>query len=518
MCLFEIISVNVDRWQCSCPVPCTFQIYECEVSYASTSHYSIDKLLENENITKLKQSLLNAKEISSRFDRTKFASTVQFASLLNSEYSNLHTLVLYSLEESVKRLQSHIRKEFEVIFNIYKFKERLYRYQIYNVVKNFIRGRNAMDERTFHIIALAYAEFGLAVENKIKHMMDQPEQDIKRYYYMTAMEMIENRRQLVNMCMKNYSDLYNAYKEGTRIFNYRFENISRSHNNASVPQQLIKLTVDHDSYSRKYGPILGKRLNETIERLNTLELHVYNEYHYGNTTVDEIENTVTEYYRTMRNYLFAKSVFDEYIVEWPVKILENRLENFNLLWNSINANYEDIFQNLHSTIQGIQNANRTLSYINSNVIQALNNYLFVGNSSKLSTAEIMASKDIQQNISELQNFFDQVRSRELRVMDTLSRIHEDSIDFWTTVVEDNDSKEYYHFVNRTELTRNLSEILNETKQEFLVNRELLQFSKIIQNKDTLFFTTFEKVSEEFSAFKDSIKIDNNFLRLISVKQ
>ncbi|KAJ8297666.1 hypothetical protein KUTeg_024197 [Tegillarca granosa] len=510
-CLRDV-KVNVDRWRCSCPVPCSFQIYESEVSYAGTSHYSIDKLLENENITQLKQSLLNAKEISARMDRTKFGSTVELAQLLNLEYSNLHTLGLNSLEESVKRLQMLVRKEYEVIFGTYKFKERLYRFQIYNVVKNFIRGRNAMNERTFHIIALAYAEFGLAIKNKIKHMMNQAETETKLFYYMSAMEMIENRRQLVNMCLKNYSDLYTAYKEGTRIFDYQFENIPRTHNNASVPINLIKLATDHDSYSRKFGPRLGERLNETIWRLNTLEQLVYDEYHHGNTTVEEIENAVDEYYRTMRNYLYAKSVFDEYIVEWPVGILENRLEKFNLLWNSINSNYEDIFQNLVSTIKGIQNATFTLSYIKSTVIQILNNYLFLGNISKLSTAEIISSKNVQQKILELQNFFDQVRSREHRLLDTLTRINEDSIDFWTIVVQDNDSVDYYHFVNRTKLTRNLSEILNETKREFIENRKLLQFSKIIQNMDNLFFATFEKVTEDLSAFKDSIRIDNDFLR------
>lgn len=87
---------NKYKDNCECPVPCHRLVYEPLISYASTSNFDIDTLLQQEEMTKeLKESYVYAREIGQKVER----------SIIEEDKR-----LIYNFYEKVKEMSSAINK------------------------------------------------------------------------------------------------------------------------------------------------------------------------------------------------------------------------------------------------------------------------------------------------------------------------------------------------------------------------------------------------------------------------
>ncbi|XP_060079768.1 uncharacterized protein LOC132559172 [Ylistrum balloti] len=499
---------------CDCPVPCNFILYEPDISYASTSQYSVNKFLRNNDKEVLSAALLKATEVTSRMENSTFQRTKNLAENFERTLLDVENLLLDNLASMLDNLSIMVNNSYSETFDVYSNKEFLYRFQEYIVKKNFVRARDAMEERAIHIVALAYAEFILTVESRIRMLANENFTDHSARVMMheTTTLMLENRKEIINLAYDNYSSLIYAYETGSPIFNYSFEGLSRRYNEPATPKHLIMKARVHNSYAVKYGEKYGGYLNMTIERLDWLK--ELSDIAFANSTLDEDRMFYCreEFKFCMRNFVFARSVFYFETIEWPIGILQKRREKFNNLWVQYTSVMENIVQSLKSLILEL-NKTETL-FLNplNKVRRDISQYIRGENVTKMVIVELLTSQVIQDGITEFRMFFQNIRVREANLLDWIDRLEEDVIELWRTVVQDVDSTEYYNYTQETRFLRNFSEVAVEIRLTFTTIRNMCQMSQIVDNKDALLLDALDAFILDARAYKESIKIDSEFIK------
>ncbi|XP_033762490.1 LOW QUALITY PROTEIN: uncharacterized protein LOC117344005 [Pecten maximus] len=499
---------------CDCPVPCNFILYEPDISYAATSQYAVNKFLNNNDKEVLSAALLKATEVTSRMENSTFETTVALAMNFEHTFIDVEHLLVNKLESMLDNLTMIVNESYSETLGVYKNKEFLYRYQEYIVRKNFVRARDAMEERTIHIVALAYAEFILTIESRIRMLANVNFTDPSARIMMheTTTLMLQNRKEIVNLAYDNYSTLISAYDTGSPIFNYSFEGLGRHYNGPATPRHLIMEARIHNRYAIKYGEKYGEYLNKTIERLEWLQ--ELSDIAYLNSTLDEDRMFYCreEFKYYMRNFVFARSVFYFDTIEWPIGILQKRLEDFNSIWYQYTSVMENILQSLKSLLLELDKTEKLFLNPLNKVRWDILQYIQGENVTKMEIVELLTSQFIQDGMSEFKMFFQNIRVREANLVDWINRLEEDVLQIWRTVVVDIDSTEYYEYIQETRFLRNFSEVAEEIGSTFSEIRTICQMSEVVDNKDALFLDALEAFIADARAYKESIKIDSDFIK------
>lgn len=498
---------------CDCPVPCSFRLYETDISYASTSEYSLNKFLSDDDKGNLSQSLLEAAEVTSRYEVAKYS---QIQSLYDNFVRHMDTVrrrVIVNVKETVNKATLEVNQRYKEIEDHYNWKDYLYRYQEYILQKNFMRPRDAYEERIFHIVALGYAEYIMTVEGRIRMLAGGEfiDDSTRRLLYEDISALLTNRKMIVEIALVNYTSLIEAYDTGIQIFNYKFFDTPRAHNIPAAPKLLIKESRVHNSYATRYGKRFGSYLNRTIAVLEVC--HELLDEAYSNMTLDEESMTdCREKFRyLMRNWVFARSVFYFDTIDWPLKQIEERHENFDKQWNELNTVFGNLNQSLISLKTEIESFEEgtfeSIKEIRDSVKDYLNNTV-----SKLYISERFTSLSFKHLVTKFDLFFQQLRSRESSMMDWLSQMNDDAFGILKVIVYDQDSWEYYNFTGRTEYLGNISDIESDLKENYTATAALMQFSLTVNGSDSVLLSTFSDFVEEMMAYKDSLKIDSSFIK------
>ncbi|XP_069114351.1 uncharacterized protein [Argopecten irradians] len=515
-CLKSLIDEfpSIHDKHCDCPVPCNFVLYEPDISYASTSEYAVNKFLNNNDKDVLSEVLLRATEVSSRMENSTFNRTVTLSRNLENKLVEVDHLLSDVLTSMLDNLTMLLNNSYSETLDVYSKKEDLYRFQKYIIQKNFIRAKDAMEERAIHIVPLAYAEFILTIESRIRMLANENFTDHSARIMMhdTTTLMLQNRKQIIKIAYSNYSKLINAYDTGSPIFNYSFEGRSRRYNDPATPKHLIMEARVHNSYAIRYGERYGRYLSRTIQKLDYLQELL--DIAYTNSTLDE--DRMFDYREGfkfyMRNFVFARSVFYFDTIEWPVGILQKRLEDLNTIWIQYTSLMENIQQSLNSMLSEL-NKTETL-FLNPlrKVRRDIRLYINGGNVTKMEIVDLLTSQIIQDGMSEFRKFFQAIRVRETNLVDWINRMEEDVIHIWQTVVQDIDSIRYYEYMQYSQFLRNFSDVAIEIKSTFYEIQAMSELSQTVDNKDALFLDVLDKFIADAKAYKNSIKIDSDFIK------
>lgn len=464
----------------------------------------------------LSSALLYATEVTSRMENVTFERTKYLASNFGNTLADVERLLLNNLTNILSNLITMADYNFKKTQTMYNMKEFLYRYQTYIVTKNFVRARDAMEERTIHIVALAYAEFILTIESRIRMLANENFTDTSARLMMqeTTTLMLENRKEIVERAYANYTTLINAYDTGSPIFNYSFEGLARRFNGPATPVHLIMEARVHNTYARKYGERFGQYLNKTAERLDWL--HELSNIAYLNSSLDEERMFYCrEQFRFyMRNWVFARSVFYFDTIEWPIGILKNNLQKLKSIWQEYSTMMENIQQSLQSLVKDVNKMDALFLHPLNEVHRDITQYIQSGNVTKMTIAELLTSQVIQDGITDFKTFFQNVRVREANLIDWINRLEEDVLAMWKIVVEDEDSVSYYQYIHENQYLRNFSEVAVEIRSNFSEIIKLCYMSQVVGNKDSLFLDALEQFITNARSYKESIKIDSEFIKYV----
>lgn len=442
-----------------------------------------------------------------------FQRTQKLAKNLEGALTDIEELLSTNLTEMVKRLLKSMNECYTDMSSLYNTKEFLYRFQIYIVQKNFIRGKDAMEERTIQNVALMYAEFILTIEKRIRRLADRNFTDpsARLMMHIASIILLSNKRTTIEMAYRNYTQLTHAYDNASPIFNYSFENLSRAYNGPATPKHLIILARVHNEYAINHGRLYGVYLKKLINSINSL-MNLTDMAYYNSVLDEESVVNARELLHTyMRRFVFARSVFYYETVEWPVRILETRLAQFRNIWQKYSGVVKNIQQSLKSLEISGEQVKTIFLYPMRHVQSKVDHYILSNNETKMSIAELMTSAKISEGIHHFRSHFNSLRSRETILTDLIHQIETDVMNMWQIVVEDTNSEEYYLYTNQSQLLRNFTEIEREIRTNFTAIKHLCHFAQIVANKDAAFLQAFEAFLTDARDYQNSIKIDSNFV-------
>lgn len=497
---------------CSCPVSCNFRVFETDLSYGTTSDYSLRKYLSSNDTSKLAVDLLKATEVTSRYEDSKFSKVKDFYVKLSQNTESL-SRVYERLVNMVDYLINRTGAIFEDIKNHYDFKGYLYKFQIYNMEKNFMRARDAMEERHVHIVSLGYAEYILIIEKTIRKLSDPRFQDnsSRLFLYETLKDKIDCRIEIIERVLVNYTSLKNAYSSSERIFNYRFMDSPRSHNGPVTPKKLITDSVYHNDYANKSTERYEEYLNDTVKALNLCKNLAEIAYVNGMVNETTLGLCVEDFRFSMRNWVYIKSLFYYEIVDRPKRILQERLENFEMICNDFQLMFQNINQSLYSIrtentdfgasiLKPIENRNRILQrYLNATA-------------TKLEVSEVFLSNTTESILAKFQLYFQLLKTRQTTLTDWVTQLHYNAKGIWESIINDEDSLDYYNFVNKSEYSRNITEVEVDLNDSFTMVIDAVRFSDVIGGSDAQLLSTFDRIVDHMTEFKKSLRIDSNFIR------
>lgn len=501
------------RRYCTCPIPCNTILYDPSVSYASTSSYAVDSLLTKVTSGDVENKFLRAREVSNRVVVERFNHTKQLITKLAASFSNLKRL----FDENIN---DRIDKQVKLLSNFYndttkqaKTKQWMNKYQTYAVEKNFLRVREAMEERTLKYLAFDYLNFIYIIENRLRELAgnELTDKTIRKFLYVMIVNSCKANIEKGNKAMGNYTELLGSFQNGTPIFNYKYKATPRSHNIYIVPKPLLSRALTHSSYAIKYT----KKLPQWIKRVqDSLQMYIdlANETFINHTLNETRMAQISEAYnKACKNYNFAKSAFYFYSVDWS----KEQVEQKELVTSALLEKYENIandmkfnLQNLESLLRSLQNTiMHNLTVTGRLAIDYLN-----ASTSKRSLAKIFTSASIRQGINELKTFFIEIRARGSTLFDSWNKLAMASVNIWENILNDVDLVDYYTFLNQTEYLQGLADVTKHILDQHDKARDENDLRELVGNTDRIFLYRLENVIEEMAAFEESLKMDTDFLR------
>ncbi|XP_053396435.1 uncharacterized protein LOC123544907 isoform X3 [Mercenaria mercenaria] len=501
------------REDCGCPVPCYFALYDPSVSYASISNHLVSKLLTSSEASLLVDKLENASEITSKMDRDTFEYFKSIADTFYNKFTQL-TEVIASISNCLSSQRNVTEEIVSEMTDVYNVKERIYRYQDYSIEKNFLRGREAMEERTLNNVANAYAEFAMLNKRRIIRLATENNTDDTGRFelYKLVTDDLIVRQEIAEKARANITLLLNAYITGTPIFNYKFEDLPRAHNPFIVPKPLMNYSMNHNHYMIKYVP----KLNSSDFDLMYSVLDMFIEQAsiaYENRTVNESTlNYVYERFQfACRTYMFSKSVVYTQGIELPSRVIQERLSNFKNEWSSFNSDIVDLRQNMNSLTTLLKNVTTNILPDLERIIFQMRNYTENSEGHLMQLANVFLSNETKLLTNILKNFFQEVQTRGQQIHDSANLLHKPIENIWTTIITDEDSIEYYNYTDNVLFLRNLSVVLREWADNVNELKDL-DVRRHVFNKDEDYFVANDAVTVHLEEFKDAIVVDGMFLK------
>ncbi|KAK7480846.1 hypothetical protein BaRGS_00027932, partial [Batillaria attramentaria] len=503
------------RDECTCPIPCEFLIFDPALSFATTSVFATDRFLAAASGTgDMEAKYLKALEVTNRMEDLKFQRFLDVEETVRTRLEELSFLMSEEVRERILLARDTVDRAYNRTKTAWEKKDYLYRWQEYHVRKNFMRPRDAMNERTFDFLCMGFQEFANLTETKIWQLVD-PEinsSDVRQTLFALLMTSLNARMDLAERAFANFTQLYDAYYNGTPVFRYKFLKEPRAMNIYITPKPLLRNSLEHSAYALRYSVRVGDDIlnfKAAIARFAELARGAYENY---TLDANDVYLADVNFLWRGRRYLHSKSTFFAESIEYPQRILQERMTKFDQMLRQYDITVQ-------STIDNINSLKTSLAHLEDSILQRLNHsmqtagyYIHSGNVTKLQIAKELTSQKIYEGISDLKVFFQSLRSRGQRIFDNWDPIAQTTVDIWNVITDDEDMFEYYNITNMTEFLRDSAELALEIRDEYDSYRKEFDFRNMVGNADSLFLKSLEDLMTEMERYLKSSVIETDFIR------
>ncbi|XP_076472588.1 uncharacterized protein LOC143301990 [Babylonia areolata] len=503
------------RDECSCPIPCSFLIFDPAISFATTSVFATDRLLAAASRTNdLGTRYLDALEITNRMEAIKFNRFVRMDLEARERLSELSDIMLDKVRDVILQTESSLQGISNATLTAWNRKDHLYRWQEYHVRKNFMRVRDAMEERTFNYLTMGFQEYANLTESRIWTLADPniTTPAVRESLYKIVMTTLNAKMDLADRAFLNYTDLYSAYFNGTPVFRYKFLKEPRKDNVYITPKPLLKESLFHSSYATRYSNRVGDdilKFRAAVERFAELAMGAYEN---GTLDKDDMYYADVEFLWRGRRYLHSKSTFYFESIEYPLRIIQERLATFERMWRTYETAVRESLNNivsLKSSLFDLENS--ILKRLHYSMLMA-RGYVIHGNVTKLEIAKELTSQNIYIGISDLKVFFQSLRLRGQKIFDNWDKIKMATASIWEAVVNDEDMLLYYEYKNMSAFLRNMSDIVQEMDDEFNDYRQRFDFRFLVGSADSLFLKSLQDLMADLENYLKVSNIETDFIR------
>ena len=216
-----------------------------------------------------------ARETTQRMNMASFNLFRAKVHAAANAFNVLKALLIDNVQEKIQDNLDFIVAMRKDMIKIIESKLTIYKYQKYSLQKNFMRARDAMEERTFSTLCFGFHEHVFKIElmlNDMSNAMDDGNREVAIALYTILINSLQTRIETARKAYANYTQLYTAYETGDRIFNYKFKSYPRKYNSYINPRPLLNNSLRHNGYAIRYAPRVGEDIlrvmNATLEFQN----------------------------------------------------------------------------------------------------------------------------------------------------------------------------------------------------------------------------------------------------------
>lgn len=520
ICIFFVLLYYTDTFSnlsdfCNCPVSCRSRVFETDLTFGSLSEFSGKQFISSRDAAKIKTDLLEAMETTSRYEESKLSIMKHFYSILTNNTETMSSLLGRSVQV-VNDLNKWTLSLYKDTFAHYTFKEYLFRFMIHIMEENFMKARDDMEDTYIHVFSFAYTEYILLVEKSIRTLANTNLKDnsSRLCIYKSLTNRIESRIEIIEAIMANYTSLKNAYSRGEKLFNVKFRDTPRNHIDPATPRELISESLKHTSNAKRSVIRFKKLLKGAVKALQLCKILADVSYRTGMVDETELWTCMEDFRDSVRIWLKVRSTFYFEVVDRPVRILQERLTYFNSVWNKAQL----LFQNINETLQSVHLEvedfrNRILK-----PIRELNHDLerfLSANVTKLEVSNTFLSENTKYVLSGLSAYFQRSNTRYLTLKNQISQLRSSLTSVWENILDDEDSMEYYKFLNKTEYLRNIIEVEIELEENFHDVLEPIKFIQFPAGSNNQLETIVHSIIDHVTKFRDSTILNDNFIRFPS---
>ena len=432
-------------------------------------------------------------------------------------FDDLKALLVHNIQD---KLQSQLEFILSVIKEMDKTiatKQTIYKYQLYSLQKNFMRARDAMEERTFSTLCFGFHEFVYHNEILLRELAEAAEVPHKVQVVLSLHAVLasslQTRIETARKAYANYTQLYNAFETGERIFNYKFRKLPRRYNSYINPRPLLNESLRHNPYARRYAPRMGedilKVMNSTLEFKEIVDEVLNN---MSSNSTERLKETNAKFIDACEDYFHSKSTFYFETINRPERIIQERIDTFKHLKQDYTKTIDDlrnILERLNNTLRGIrENFLENLALHIDDAAEYLND----SGVTKKDLSEAFTSKNVSTDLHSVQVFFADIRQRGQLVYDQWFEIKNTCFKIWERILNDEDSVEYYRFRKIKKFLQNLTAVEEDLDTRFSEFRNMNDLRFVIGTKDNIFIKAMEKVIYDLGEFKEGNDMNDEFVR------
>ncbi|XP_064643335.1 uncharacterized protein LOC135497392 isoform X2 [Lineus longissimus] len=502
---------------CKCPLPCSTTIYEPNFSYSATSNFDVDTMLKIVDTDALLERYINARDTAHKVEDRYFEVDSTIINAAATTADDIEKMLYVEFKSLLDGNVAALKDILDSMDYICKRKATMYAFQEFVVRKNFLRGVMAMDERTFSQVSLNYFDFIFKCEHQVRTLLKTNDTATRNMIYSLLKIDIDARRLLTQNALQNITDAKDAYANGVPIFEYQFvvEGVQKEKEEGRiiVPKVLLHTAVSREnSYSLYY-------LNRTFTDLQSL-IYIY---HNLSSILEDayLENRFNGglFMELAANFtLLSKMFFGSRsntlaeVIEFPVEQMQERIEHFRKLTEDFNKIYFDMKLNLESLVNKCRDIRDTVWPKYSSALKQARDYLNNQTTGKTPIAKVLINTDVKNHITQLDLFFNEVRTRSQTLYDNWSKFKHATFRIWKTILDDVDSKPYYEYANTSWGVLSYTNVTNETTKLYEHVRDHYDLRTVMGNRDNSFFRAFEKMSDDFQEYISANKLDTNFYK------
>lgn len=474
----------------------------------------MDRFLTETSSEELATSFFQAREVTHRMERNKHGEFMRQVKAVDSKFNVVKKILLFylrrSLEEQLAEL-SGIRIDMR---QKWVQKEYLYRYQEYVLQKNFLRGRDAIEERTFAYIAFAFHEFAFRTDTKIKELvnLELQSEDSRTVLYTLLTDSLYDRMETAKRALANYTTLFAAYQDGKPVFRYKFREEPRANNNAIVPKPLLAESLVHNYYAKRYSFRVGSDIQRILDALVEYLAIATDAYNLRELNYTHMALVSEEFVDSCEDFFHSRSQFYFETVDRPLRIIQKRIADFETEWKEYETTADEIESNL-------QQLNDSLDRIENDILNTLTegidlglNYTENSNITKAFIAQIVTSDQIHVGINKMKSFFSEVRNRGQNIFDGWTSLITRSQAIWKTILIDEDLIEYYIYKNMQNFLQNYSEVASVVSTNLSEFRNSGDIRFLVGVSDRVLLKVLYEFMGSMSDFIKDGKMDKKFFR------
>ncbi|GFO35318.1 acid-sensing ion channel 4 [Plakobranchus ocellatus] len=499
---------------CKCPVPCEFLIYDTSVSQAATSPLSVDRFLAQTDQSDLKARYDAARDVTHRLQKEKRDRLNHLIENLDLHFGQVRHLVLNQIETKIEQQRAAFAKVVTDVDKVHKQTMYLFEYQRYIVDKDFVRARDAMNERTLSVVCLAFQEFIVQVEAAIQSLSDKniTEPEVRRVLYLDVARKLESRKDMAERAHANYTEFRHALETGTPIFNYKFKSEPRANSPLIAPLPMFYQALNSSSSMRHRAVVLGQNLMNISHRLDTLKDLAERVYREGDLNATELHLQSVNFLFQCRTFSQSRDMFMYDTPEIIARLMKKRDDRLAKLWAQFEAAKTDFHRQADSLMSELQLIQTGALGGIARALTLARMFLQHGNLSKRMVAAEFLREDIVKTQGTLKNFFAEVRSRGHAVYDDWIKIKKAAIAIWFLALTEENLQTYYTAMNMTHMLVDVWDKRVEIATDCGRPRDEHDLRRVVNNVDAQFTDALSDMLKEMTNFRETEGIDGRFMR------